>query len=322
MQRNILQIQHGSITNEQIKPSLHEINLKQENNNEVNEEYNYDSRNHQSFITSEYEKTANQCDNSIHFSANLAESTTSHSEEPSHWSPKHDSPLLETKNNNEDNDSFSELLKKVNDILETREKAYGEERELLDKINILKTDNRKIRSKVNKMCNNELNPYHRYSKSNDFFLPCNEGTGHVCNFLQVYEKHENNRCRMHENVNNNTDGFTHENELRYLIRKYTPSRNILCSYMDEPTRAYRNGCCSPTWLNNESNTIANLEGQFTGASLEYWGNNSIGSVEHSLTQSEWNILKSPNESANWLQHSFNQSNWLKSNTSSPHDLYA
>jgi hypothetical protein len=107
-------------------------------------------------------------------------------------------------------------------------------------------------------------------------------------------------------------------EFKYLIRKYTPSRNIPLSDTDEPTRAYGNSFYNPA--------CSNLEEQFTGASLEYWGNNSIGSIEHSLTQSEWNMLKSPNESANWLQHSFNQYNWLRSNTSSPNlgqrDLYA
>ena len=102
--------------------------------------------------------------------------------------------------------------------------------------------------------------------------------------------------------------------------------NIPRGEIDEPTRVYGNSFYNPACLNNENNTITNLEEQLTGASLEYWGNNSIGSVEHSLTQSEWNILKSPNESANWLQHSFNQSNRLRSNTSSPNmrqrDLYA
>src|SRR6266542_310683 len=101
-----------------------------------------------------------------------------------------------------------------------------------------------------------------------------------------------------------------KNDFKSLIRKYTSSRNTPCGDMDEPTCAYRNSFYNSACLNNESNIIANLEEQFTGASLEYWGNNSIGSVEHSLTQSEWNILKSPNESMNWLQHSFNQSNWL------------
>jgi hypothetical protein len=79
---------------------------------------------------------------------------------------------------------------------------------------------------------------------------------------------------------------------------------------------YRNSFYNSACLNNENNTIANLEEQFTGASLEYWGDHSVGSVEHSLTQSEWNILKSSNESMNWFQHPFNQSNWLRSNTPS------
>lgn len=91
--------------------------------------------------------------------------------------------------------------------METRDEAYDEEKELLNKINeILKMENRKIRDKVYKMRVNELNPYHsRDSKSRDFLLPCDEDTGCVCDFLQVYEKHasfDNNRCRMYENVNN------------------------------------------------------------------------------------------------------------------------
>ncbi|CAB4422910.1 unnamed protein product [Rhizophagus irregularis] len=326
---------HGSIINEQIKPSsLHEIDLKRENNCKAVEEYNDDIKNHQPF-TCKCEKAANQCDKPTHFSANLAKSTTSHNEESSRWLPKQNSPILETENNTEDNVSFSEL-KKVNETLETRDEAYDEEKELLNKINeILKMDNRKIRDKVNKMRVNELN---RDSKSHDFLLPCDEDTGCVCDFLQVYEKHasfDNNRCRMYENVNNDiprinyvptTNDSIHENEFRYLIRKYTPLNNIPRGEIDEPTRVYGNSFYNPACLNNENNTITNLEEQLTGASLEYWGNNSIGSVEHSLTQSEWNILKSSNESANWLQHSFNQSNWLRSNTSSPNmrqrDLYA
>ena len=88
-----------------------------------------------------------------------------------------------------------------------------------------------------------------------------------------------------------------KNELNSLIRKYTSSEN-----MDEQTRAYRNSFYDSTCLNSESNTIANLEEQFTGTSFEYWGGYSINSIEHSLMQCEWNISKSSNEFVSWLQH--------------------
>ncbi|RIA92838.1 hypothetical protein C1645_820139 [Glomus cerebriforme] len=312
LQQVILQNQRGLIINEQLKPpSLY--NNKAEEDNHYTENY----------TTSKYEKVASRC-KPIYFSTNLAELPTPHNEEPSRWLPKQDdSPLLETMNNSEEDNNFSEFLKKVNEALETSDEAYDEEKELFNKINeILKPDHRKM---------NKVDESYPCDKHSDFFLPCNNNTGRIRDFLHGYEKRapfDNNHYRMNKHNDNIsrinymsiTDDSIHENGLKFLIHKYTSSKSIPCDDMDEQTCTCRN---NPAY---ESNTIANLEEQFTGASLEYWGNHSIDSVEHSLTQSEWNILKSPNESVNWLQHSFNQYNWLRNSTPSPdlrqRNLYA
>ncbi|CAG8540617.1 3897_t:CDS:2 [Funneliformis caledonium] len=245
------------------------------------------------------------------YSTNYAELPTSHNKEPSQWLPKLDDvPLLEIENH-ANNDNLSELPKRENEALETRVNAYDNndvvseeeitEQELFNKINeIMKQEY----GKANKSHVNE--PYQ--------FLPRDyiERVRQSDEF-QGYEKRapfNHPRCRKCENVNRHrgkfsrmryvtiTDDPIRENELKPLIRnQFTTSENMQC---DEQTSGHGNGVYNPTCLNGGSTIKA--------ASLEYWGDHSIDSVEHSLTQS--------NESVNWFQN-FNQLHLLRNNTTSP-----
>ncbi|CAI2174965.1 19636_t:CDS:2 [Funneliformis geosporum] len=284
---------------------LYEINLKDNDNDNCC----------QPFTTNQ-----NMIDGRVqpNYSTDPAEHSTSHNKEPSRWLPKLDEgPILIIENNA---NKLSELPKRDNEALESRVNEYdnidvvseekNKEQELFNKINEILTSDY---GKATKSLVNEPNP----------FLPRDfkERVIQSDEFIQGYENlapFNNPRCRMCENVKRHrdklsriryatiTDDPIRENELKPLINnnKYTISENMQC---DEQTRAltHRNVVYNPTCLNDE-NTIK-------ATSLEYWGDHSIGSVEHSLTQSEWNILKSSNESVNWSQH-FSQ---LRNNTSSP-----